>query len=137
MTSYNIEVTEAELGVVRLALGRMVTPKPVRAKRATAKAGELFTPNTGDSRLDAFMTASRAKHGAPKARPSHKAAKFPFGLKTMSERHRAETRQFNTVAVDSWRRLGHKVTVTNVSDATLDAGKIAVDGRNVTVEPLS
>ena len=44
MTSYNIEVTEAELGVVRLALGRMVTPKPVRAKRATAKHSAVKLP---------------------------------------------------------------------------------------------
>jgi len=69
MTSYNIEVTEAELDVVRLALGRMVTPKPIRAKRATAKHSAVKLPTLGKvARLsgESFLTIAGLWAGAVK-----------------------------------------------------------------------
>lgn len=44
MTEYSITVTEAELDVVRLALGRMVNPRKVPAKRAP---GATRVPSMG------------------------------------------------------------------------------------------
>jgi len=68
MTRYTLEVSEAELDIVRLALGRMIDPKPIVARKPKADALP-FDPDTGDSALDAFMRSSRVKRGAPKPTP--------------------------------------------------------------------
>lgn len=84
---FTIEVSEAELDVVRLALGREVTPKPVRSKRAPV---ETFSPQTGDPRLDEWMRRNRARVGPPKALPKIPTASttFPHGNRKMTARER-------------------------------------------------
>lgn len=61
---YSIEVSAAELDVIRLAIGRMVEAKKVRARKPAAPV-EVFAPNTGDRALDDFMR----RHHDPKWKP--------------------------------------------------------------------
>jgi len=128
MTHYNIKVSEAELDVVRLALGRMVNAKPVAEPRAKR---ELFTPATGNDRLDAFMRASHEKNG-PMKKYHYKphTPKFPFGLKKMSSGDKDTLNAFNDLALRAWKKLGHTVEVTPLSDNDKGA---ALDWRNVRV----
>jgi hypothetical protein len=136
---FTIEVSEAELEVVRLALGRMLEPKPVRARKTAAPVITAPVFATGDDRLDVFMrdhwrpsdaaaAAKRAAAGIPAP------AKFPFGLKRMTDNQRKEALRFSDMAVKAWQRLGHEVIVDRLEGQSTPYP--AVDGHNVRVLPL-
>lgn len=129
MPIFTIEVSGAELEVITLAIGRMPDAKPVRAR--AGKYVEPFHPDTGDSRLDAFMRASRQRRGAPKAAPTPRVPAFPFGLKRMTRTDRELVHRFNEDAIRAWRALGYTVTIDRLpGDST---PRVAIDGRNVTI----
>jgi hypothetical protein len=75
---YTVTISEAELDVVRLALGRMLEAKPI-VERKPRNLG-VFDPDTGDGALDTFMRASRLKNGPPKPERAKPTPKFPYGL---------------------------------------------------------
>ena len=127
MTHYIIKVSEAELDVVRLALGRMVEGKPVAEPRAKR---ELFTPTTGNDQLDAFMRASYEKNGPKKAPRKPTTPKFPYGLKAMNAAGKRSLSTFNEAALAAWKSQGYTVEVTPLSNNDKSA---ALDGRNVRV----
>ena len=127
---YTIEVSAAELEVVSLALGRMPDAKPVRARKAATAAPAPFEPATGDPALDAYMrraykpadTAAAAKRkaaGMPKPAPLR-----PHKWSNLDHYTLA---RFNEIAVEAWRRLGHRVEIR---------GELDMFGANVTVYPL-
>jgi len=127
MTHYNIKISETELDVVRLALGRMIEAKPISKPRAKR---ELFTPTTGNDRLDAFMRASHGKNGPMKTPRKTHSSSFPFGLKKMTAGDKKTLTAFNNLALTAWKQLGYTIEVTPLSDNDKGA---ALDWRNVRV----
>ena len=129
MSTYTITVSGAELDVIRLAIGRMVTPIPVQVKRATVSHIAPYF-DSGDSALDAFM-ASRWTPADRAAALKRQALPALPKLSKPRKRSTADVQSiaaFNRQAIGFWERAGHVVTITgNLPDA---------DGSNVHVLPL-
>lgn len=128
---FTIEVSGAELDVVRLVLGRMVEPKPIVERKPRVNL-EIFNPNTGDDHLDAFMRASRLKNGPPKPRRARPVPKFPYGLKALSAQGKGSVAAFNDVAIKAWKALGYEIIVEPV-EWQRGTPSPALDWRNVRV----
>jgi len=126
---FTITVTEAELDVVRLALGRMLSPRKVadRTTKAPTASAPVFA--TGDDALDAFMrrswtpasavaAAKRASAGLVKA--------APLKPRAWSKADNEALDKFNADAVAAWRRLGHEVTVKGTRGVDRNGANVSV-----------
>ena len=126
--NYRITVTEAELDIVRMSLGRMLSPVKVVEKVPAAVAPYA---STGNTELDAWMNAQYARGIKPyvaKKLPTDS----PLKPRKWSEADTRELRAFNEFAVKAWRSHGHEVLVSGSSTRSYD---IDGNGANVRVLP--
>lgn len=121
---YTITVSQAELEVISLAIGRMPDAKPVRERSAP-----LHRPvaSTGDAELDAWMNRQYARGVKPYVKKPPPAPRL-LKPRKWSDRELQMLDSFNEKAVSAWRRLGHEVIVKG--------NRVDRDGSNVTVLPL-
>lgn len=129
MSAYTVTLTEAELAVVALALGRMLSPKLVKPRAVAATPLEI---STGNDALDAFMRKSWRASDTVKAAAraaAHVVKPTPLKPKKWSVADHVAVAEFNEAAVDAWRRLGHEVIVSG-------RGGMDRNGANVTILAL-
>lgn len=125
-THYTITVSAAELDVVRLALGRMVEPKPVPKRKAAVSAGVPFV-STGNNDLDAWMRRQYDRGVKPyRAKPLPKDS--PLKPRQWTKDDHSTVARFNNAAIVAWRARGHEVVIGG-------RGGVERDGSNVTVLP--